>query len=297
MKRSEFLKQLALISTGTLILPRFSYKTDSPFRELRNGVGTFSMRGGTIGWYAGGDSIAVVDSQYEDTASQFLNGITDYGDGTGLTLINSHHHGDHTSGNPIFRDAGYRIVAHEEVPRLQQQSVGDGANAVTAQETYSESLDIDLGHEQIRLRYHGRAHTSGDSVIRFNNANNIHMGDLVFNRLYPFIDIDGGASIAGWIELLETVANGADSDTIFIFGHGNPEFGVTGDYSDLLHMRDFLTKVLEHTQEGIDAGKSREEITEVHSFDEFPDFVSPSDFLSLPRNLNAAYRDLTENSD
>lgn len=297
MKRSDFLKQLALISAGTFVLPKLSFRQNSPFTELRGSVGIFSMRGGTIGWYTGGDAIAVVDSQYEDTAADFLNGIREYGDGPQLTLINSHHHGDHTSGNPIFRDAGYRIVAHEEVPRLQQQSVGAGTNAVTAQETYSESLEIDLGDEQIHLRYHGRAHTSGDSVIRFNNANIIHMGDLVFNRLYPFIDIDGGASIAGWIDLLETVADGADSDTLFIFGHGNPEFGVTGDYGDLLHMRDFLTKVLEHTREGIDAGKSREEITEVHSFDEFPDFVSPSDFLSLPRNLNAAYRDLTENSD
>ena len=69
---------------------------------------------------------------------------------------------------------------------------------------------------------------------------------------------------------------------------------MTGSADDLLHKRDFLAKLLEHTQEGIDAGRSREEITSQESFDEFPDFISPSDFLSLPRNLSVAYQELTE---
>jgi len=294
MNRSSFLKHIALLSAGSALLPRLKVFQNSPFTELRNGIGTFSMRGGTIGWLARPGFTVVVDSQYSDTASDFLEGISRFDGGPETVLINSHHHGDHTSGNVTFREAGYRILAHEQVPGLQRSGSDNPDEVVAADETYSENLELDAGDETVLLKYYGNAHTGGDSVTWFENSNIAHMGDLVFNRLYPFIDRDGGASIEGWISLLERVSAEADSDTIFIFGHGNPEFGITGSSADLLHMRDFLSKVLEHTQQGISAGRSREEITQVESFDEFPDFISPSDFLSLPRNLNVAYRELTE---
>ncbi|REL39306.1 MBL fold metallo-hydrolase [Rhodohalobacter sp. SW132] len=294
MNRSSFLKHLALLSAGTALLPRLKVFQNSPFTEIRNGIGTFSMRGGTIGWMARPGFTVVVDSQYSDTASDFLEGISRFDSGPETVLINSHHHGDHTSGNGTFREAGYRIFAHEQVPVLQRRGADNPDEVVAADETYSENLELDAGNETVLLKYYGNAHTGGDSVTWFENSNIAHMGDLVFNRLYPFIDRDGGASIEGWINLLERVSDEADSDTIFIFGHGNPEFGITGSSADLLHMRDFLSKVLEHTQQGISAGRSREEITQIESFDEFPDYISPSDFLSLPRNLNVAYRELTE---
>lgn len=294
MNRSSFLKHLALLSAGTALLPRLKVFQNSSFTELRNGIGTFSMRGGTIGWLARPGFTVVVDSQYSDTASDFLEGIGRFDGGPETVLINSHHHGDHVSGNGVFRDAGYRILAHEQVPHLQRRGAGEPDGVVAAEETYSDRMELDAGNETVILKYYGNAHTGGDTVTWFENANIAHMGDLVFNRLYPFIDRDGGASISGWIKLLETVADEADSDTLFIFGHGNPEFGVTGSRVDLLHMRDFLSKVLEYTQQGIDAGRSRDEIIQTELFEEFPDFISPSDFLSLPRNLNVAYRELTE---
>lgn len=294
MNRSSFLKHLALLSAGTALLPRLKVFQNSSFTELRNGIGTFSMRGGTIGWLARPGFTVVVDSQYSDTASDFLEGIGRFDGGPETVLINSHHHGDHVSGNGVFRDAGYRILAHEQVPHLQRRGAGEPDGVVAAEETYSDRMELDAGNETVILKYYGNAHTGGDTVTWFENANIAHMGDLVFNRLYPFIDRDGGAFISGWIKLLETVADEADSDTLFIFGHGNPEFGVTGSRVDLLHMRDFLSKVLEYTQQGIDAGRSRDEIIQTELFEEFPDFISPSDFLSLPRNLNVAYRELTE---
>lgn len=294
MNRSSFLKHLALLSAGTALLPGLKVFQNSSFTELRNGIGTFSMRGGTIGWLARPGFTVVVDSQYSDTASDFLEGIGRFDGGPETVLINSHHHGDHVSGNGVFRDAGYRILAHEQVPHLQRRGAGEPDGVVAAEETYSDRMELDAGNETVILKYYGNAHTGGDTVTWFENANIAHMGDLVFNRLYPFIDRDGGAFISGWIKLLETVADEADSDTLFIFGHGNPEFGVTGSRVDLLHMRDFLSKVLEYTQQGIDAGRSRDEIIQTELFEEFPDFISPSDFLSLPRNLNVAYRELTE---
>jgi len=294
MKRIDFLKKVALISAGTAFLPKLNFFQDSPFTELRGGTGIFSMRGGTMGWFVSDDVKIVIDSQYAQTAAEFLGGIDSFGGGPETILINTHHHGDHTSGNGTFREAGYKIIAHERVPILQRRSADDKDSVVAAEETFAKQHELDLGNETAHIKYYGPAHTSGDSVTWFHEANVAHMGDLMFNRLYPYIDRGSGASIENWITVLEMVVDKTDSDTQFIFGHANPEFGPVGTANDLLHKRDFLTKLLEHTQEGLDAGQSREEITQVDSFEEFPDFISPSDFLSLPRNLDVAYRELTE---
>lgn len=295
MKRIDFLKQIAFLSAGSAFLPKLSLFQDSNFAELRNGIGIFTMRGGTIGWFVTDDAIVAIDSQYPDPASTFVDGISNYGGGPEKVLFNTHHHGDHTEGNSVFAENGYRIIGHANVPDLQRMSAQDADNQPTVPDTtFEEDFDLSVGNETIHAKYYGPAHTNGDSVIWFENANVAHMGDLMFNRLYPFIDRGAGAMIANWIITLEKVVSEADSNTQFIFGHGNPEFGVTGNSNDLLHMRDFLSHLMEYTREGITAGKSKEELMDIESFDEFPDYISPSDFLSLSRNVDVAYRELTE---
>lgn len=295
MKRVDFLKQIALLSAGTAFLPKLKFLQDSNFTELRNGVGIFTMRGGTIGWFTTDDAIVAIDSQYPDPAGTFVNDISNFGGGPEKVLFNTHHHGDHTNGNPVFAENGYEIIGQANVPGLMNQSAEDSYTPPTVPgTTFDENFDLSVGTETIHAKYYGPGHTNGDSVIWFENANIAHMGDLVFNRLYPYIDRGGGAMIANWITLLEEVAYEADSDTQFIFGHGNPDFGVTGSSDDLLYMRDFLSHLMEYTRKGIADGKSKEELMDIQSFDKFPDTISPSDFLSLSNNVEVAYRELTE---
>lgn len=294
MKRVDFLKQLIFLSAGSALLPKLKILQDSPFAELRNGVGIFTMQGGTIGWFTTDDAIVTIDSQYPDPAGKFISGISNFGGGPEKVLFNTHHHGDHTNGNAVFAENGYRIIAHANVPDLQRISAEGSENQPTVPDTtFEDDFELSVGNETIHAKYYGPAHTKGDSVIWFENANVAHVGDLMFNRLYPFIDRDGGALIANWIPLLEQVVDEADSDTLFVFGHGSPNFGVTGNSDDLLHMRDFLSHLMEYTRKGIADGKSREEITSIQSFNEFP-YFSPGEFLTLPRNVDVAWRELTE---
>ncbi|NBC05048.1 MAG: MBL fold metallo-hydrolase [Bacteroidetes bacterium] len=295
MKRIDFLKQVALLSAGSAFLPKLKFLQDSNFTELRNGVGIFTMQGGTIGWFTTEDAIVAIDSQYPDPAGNFISGISNFGGGPEKVLFNTHHHGDHTGGNSVFEQNSYQIIGHANVPDLMRMSAEGSDNQPTVPgTTFEEQYDMDMGNETIHAKHYGPAHTGGDSVIWFENANVAHMGDLMFNRLYPFIDRGGGALIANWITTLENVVSEANSDTQFIFGHGNPEFGVTGSGDDLLHMRDFLSHLMEYTRRGIADGHSKEELMDIESFDEFPNFVSPSDFLSLSRNVDVAYRELTD---
>jgi glyoxylase-like metal-dependent hydrolase (beta-lactamase superfamily II) len=213
-------------------------------------------------------------------------------------LINTHHHGDHTAGNPAFQSFANNIVAHENVPGYQMQAAKNrGQDAVDAQVvadmTFTDSWKQDVGDEIVHARHYGPAHTGGDSVIYFEKANIAHMGDLVFNRAYPYIDPGAGASIQNWIIVLETVADELPSDTIYIFGHGSSEYGITGSKGDVLRKKAFLEELLAYTQSGIDQGLSKEEIASTEVLPGFEDFAAPGWSLSLEFNINTAYDELT----
>ncbi len=297
MKRRDFLIRSSFFVAGSaLTFPKLLQKIQpEAFTPIRRNVGIFQGRGGTIGWLADSNAVVAIDSQFPGSARDFISGVKYYSEQNIDTLINTHHHGDHTAGNPAFRGIVKQIVAHENVPGLQKAAAnaqGNGDEQVYPDVTYENEWSLDTGDEMIRLNYYGPAHTGGDSVITFEKANVIHMGDLVFNRWYPFIDRNGGASVQNWVTVLEKTVENSDNDTRFIFGHGNSEFGVTGTKQDVLVMRDFLQKLLDEVQSGLDAGKSKEEITNVESFPEFPNHISPGARLSLQTNLATTYDEL-----
>jgi len=83
------------------------------FTPVRRNVGTFTMRGGTVGWLVNPRGVAVVDTQFPAEARVLLEGLQTRSSNRGVdVLLNTHHHGDHTSGNPVFRGVAKRVVAH-----------------------------------------------------------------------------------------------------------------------------------------------------------------------------------------
>jgi cyclase len=268
------------------------------FKPLRREVGYFTARGGTIGWLASPSAVAAVDTQFPDTAKLFLEGLPGRGGRKLDVLVNSHHHGDHTGGNGVFKPETKMIVAHVNVPRLQRERAERDKTLdrqAYADTTFPESWRKEVGAEVISARYFGPAHTSGDIVTLFEKANVIHMGDLIFNRMYPVIDRPGGASIRGWVAVLDKVTKTYPADAMFIFGHGSAKFGVTGQRADLRVMRDYLSGLLDHVQKKISAGEPKEKVVVLDNLPGFPDFhVAPGPQNRLPSNLGVAYDELTE---
>ncbi len=274
-------------------------QTEAPasvsFTSLRRDVGLFTGRGGTIGWLITPDAVVVVDSQYPDTARQCLDGVKARSSRPIDFLANTHHHGDHTAGNVIFRPAVRSIVSHQNVPALQKRSADEKpttAHQAYADKTYDKVWQQALGREILRLQYFGPAHTSGDSVVTFVNANVAHMGDLVFRERHPFVDRSAGASIKNWIVLLDEVLRAHDNDTIYIFGHAKEGLGVSGTATELRAMRSYLTAVLEVAQKGIAGGKSRDEILAIEVIPKFEQYEGPRP-RAIAHVLGAAYDELT----
>jgi glyoxylase-like metal-dependent hydrolase (beta-lactamase superfamily II) len=318
MNRREFIRSSLVLSAGMAAAGRLGAQAGAPaagvsatqFTPLRRDVGIFTGRGGTIGWLASRDALAVVDTQFPDTALVCLKGIPGIGNRTIDATINTHHHLDHTAGNVVFKPASRELVAQANVPKLQfnaatraEQSVrldspkidpaAMVASQVYADTTFTDVWRRELGSEIITAEFRGPAHTGGDAVVVFEKANVVHMGDLVFNRIYPFVDRPGGATIRGWVKSLEDSAAAYPADAVYVFGHGNPRFGVTGKRADLLGMRDFFTAVLEHVQGEMAAGHDKPAVVALENMPGFPDYHAP-----LPNRLGlilgAAFDELTD---
>ncbi len=262
------------------------------FTSLRGGVGIFTGQGGTIGWLVSPDGVIVVDTQMGPTAKTCFDGINERSGKRPIDCVfNTHHHYDHTGGNGIFKPAARRVVAHENVPALQKAGARPGTEAeqVYADTPFTDRFSATIGKEKVSAVHYGPAHTAGDGIITFEQANVVHVGDLVFNRRLPVLDRPGGCRIVGWIAVLERAVKDHPADALYVFGHAKPGLQPTGTKDDVLYQRDFLSALLDYTKGEIKAGKTRDQIVKAApELKGFPDHGPLTE-----RVLAAAYEELT----
>jgi glyoxylase-like metal-dependent hydrolase (beta-lactamase superfamily II) len=267
------------------------------FTAIRRNVGFFTGRGGTVGYLIDATGVAVVDSQFPDSAKLLLEGLNERSKSRPVDrLINTHHHGDHTAGNIVFKGTVKRVIAHAKA--AEHMRTPPGAKPPETEQLYPDGTFTDtwreqVGDEWIRARYYGPAHTRGDAVVTFERANVAHMGDLMFNQRHAIVDRAAGASIKGWIGVLEKAASDHAADTIFIFGHAGQNVPVTGGRADLMTLRDYFTALFVFVGTQIKAGRSRDEILAMR--EPLEGFESLGRFGNAnPRDpLTVAYEELT----
>jgi cyclase len=299
---------LVLSSTAAAAVPLRSLFAQTPpappltrFADIRRNVGYFSGRGGTIGWLVNKDAVVVIDTQFPDTAAICLDGLkTKSGRGVDV-VFNTHHHGDHTAGNGTFKPATKQIVAHARVPELQKQAAAQPPPpnqpppppVVSADVTFDKTWSTNAGDEKVIATHYGPGHTGGDSIIRFDQANVVHMGDLFFHERHPFIDRPAGASIQNWIKTLETVAKEQPADVQYIAGHSKQDLPVLLSRTELMKFRDYLDAVLSHAKKGISQGQSKDAITALKELPGFEGYQEAPPRLTLAAALGVAYDELT----
>ncbi len=234
---------------------------------LRNGVDMISAAGGNLAVFHGPDGVLLVDADYAELSARLLSTVAELAaaNPTIRYLVNTHWHFDHTSGNENFVRAGATLIAHEGVGRLlsddQVMPALGGREVPAAPEqarptvTFNDRLNLTLNGELIHLVHMPDAHTDGDIIVHFRDADVVHMGDLFFNGMYPYIDVDNGGNLPGMVRAVEEVLAHSREATLFIPGHG--PLASRDDLQAYAHM---LGTVRDRVQAFIESGKSREEV-------------------------------------
>ena len=285
-------------------------------KPLSGGVYALYGRGGNIGFFVGPDAVLVVDSQFKDIAPGIVAEIRRVSDKPIKFLLNTHHHGDHVGGNEIFRRFAM-IVAHDNVRKRMLASPADilrdypaqleaarkagneqavkalseqieWAKKVKVEEipapimTFDSELRIHIGDETIQVWHLPPAHTDGDSVVYFEKAKVLHMGDDLFNKVIPFIDIAGGGSVKGYLAALDRVVARVPGDAVVIPGHGE----IT-DVAGIKAFRQYIADLLAAAQKARAAGKSKEDFVKDVDLPAYKDFQGYKDRFKA--NAGSAY--------
>lgn len=288
--------------------------------------------GGNVGILVTGAGVLVVDDQYENVAQGIVDRIRALTDRPIRYLVNTHYHGDHTGGNPVFVKFA-EIVAHENVrPRLLEypetirrtfpgrvkaieaeiatlkdaadpwrlsleKDLGllkfflDGAEKFQIDKaappgiTYDGRLRLYLGGQEVEIFHVGPGHTDGDSLVYFRREKVLHMGDLFFNGMYPFIDALGGGSERGYIENIDRALALVLPDTRVIPGHGP-----TSDIATLKRYRDFLAELRRKVEKAVASGMSKPDAVRSIKMEAYPD-IKPS-FRTLGNAVDVIYDEL-----
>lgn len=295
------MKRRTFIQNGSMLIPALwsgeyllrSLAADPwNIKMLTKEIGIFTERGGTILFYLSKAGTVVVDSQFPEQAGHLIDEIKKKTIQPYEVLINTHHHGDHSGGNIVFKDLVKRVLAHSN-SKINQMRVAKERNTEATQlypsQTFDKVWSEKIGKERVTLHYFGAGHTNGDSLIHFEKANIVHLGDLMFNRRHPNVDRSAGANIKSWIQVLEETNKVFNSRTQFVFGHAAEGYPVTGTHADLISFKNYLTAVMEFTSQSIAKGTTLEELVKATTIPGAPEWKGDG----IVRPLTAAFEELT----
>jgi len=186
-------------------------------------------KGGNIALLTGPQGLLLVDDDYKEMSGPLQQALKNHGGPEKLIyIINTHWHGDHTGGN-LELGSTTQIIAHDnvrvrllttqEIKLFGMISPPYPKHALPSL-TYDKTLNLYINNETIRIAHYPNGHTDGDSVVFFNNANVVHMGDHYFSGFFPFVDVDHGGNVVQLAANIKTILTLIDDNTRVIPGHG-----------------------------------------------------------------------------
>ena len=279
---------LIIISAGSIL----AQETEITFKSTELSEGLFMLEGqggfagGNLGLLTGSDGIILIDDALEPLAGKVIKAVQRHTGQPVDFVINTHVHGDHVGGNAALHQTGATIITHDNIRR--RMLADNAARDALPEVTFSDSVTFHLNGHTALVFHVPHAHTDGDAAIRFSDINVIHSGDLLFNGLFPFIDLDSGGSVSGYIVGQEKLLSMADADTKIISGHGP-----LASKADLQAAHDMLADALARVKRQVDAGKSEAEILADNPLALYHDDWNWG-FITTERMTRTLYRSLTE---
>ena len=265
----------------------------TPLRDGLWAVADLTLGGNTLVHADEGEAL-LIDTKFPYLAGALLRDTRALagGEGAPITLVNTHHHADHTGGNAIVVPES-TAHAHAraldriggQLARFRQTAAGGpgqlsrtgasrdlielAATAADGAESWTEDdvvpgntitdagATLEVGSTRIEIHHFGAGHTDNDLVVHLPERGLVHTGDLVFNGTHPFYDPDGGVDARGWVAALKRVRGLCDPDTTVVPGHGP-----VGDRSIIDAMISYHERLIEEVQRAIEAGERREDVVE-----------------------------------
>jgi cyclase len=312
--RREWLQQARMLAGSAVVIsawPEWVYGYAQPaaatdqLAAMRNQMGAAPVTsstlapnltmlagpGGNVVVLNGADGKVVVDTFVQPAWNNLKAALDKLGNQRIATVIDTHWHFDHADNNAPLRKLGAEIVAHDNTKKRLSEShdlLGAKFPPSPAEAlptvTFSATRRIDANADQVMLGKIPNAHTDTDIYIKFQKANVLHLGDVFFNGMYPFIDASTGGSIGGMIEGTNFSMKQADASTKIVPGHGP-----LGDLKSLTTYRDMLVTVRERVAKLKKTGQSLKEVLSAQPTKDLDPtwgkgFMQPNDFLAIVYN-------------
>jgi len=275
--------------------------------KLKDNLYVLKGGGGNTSVFVTANGVVVVDSKNPGWGQPVLDKIKTLTDKPVTTLINTHTHGDHVSGNVEFPATVDIVVqantaenmkkmipnstaADQTVPAqtIFQQNGGKGL----PKHTFKDKMTLGKGADEVDLFYFGRGHTNGDAWVLFPSLRVVHAADIFSGKNIPLLDANNGGSATEIANSLEKGYNSLNGkyDTI-VTGHSNEM--TPADLKEYIAFnRDFVSDV----QSAMKAGKSAADVAASWKipakYTGYAQISTPADQVRIKNNVNLAYKEL-----
>jgi glyoxylase-like metal-dependent hydrolase (beta-lactamase superfamily II) len=212
--------------------------------------------GGNTAVFVTANGVVVVDAKNPGWGQPILDKIKELTPKPVTTLINTHTHGDHVSGNVEFPATVDVVVQENTKANMEKMDIfKQNNNRGMAKRTFKDKMTIGRGADQIDLYYFGPGHTNGDAWVVFPALRTAHLGDLFAGKGLPLVDAANGGSVLQYPDTLNKGYNAIKNVDTVINGHSN----TTTTWADVKQFAEFNQDFLTWAQAALKSGKTPEQ--------------------------------------
>ena len=281
----------AVLLIGVTVAHAQNMATEIAATEVTPGIYMLGGANGfssNMGLLVGDDRVVLIDDGMAPITADLVATVDKLADRPIDFIVNTHVHGDHVGSNATLADNGAVIFAHDNIrKRLVEAPDPAGGVGGLPVVTFGDAVTFHVNGLEAYVFHVARAHTDGDAVIHLRGANVIVAGDLHFNYMFPFIDLDSGGSVRGFMDGQRHIIKMADADTIIIPGHG-----ALASRADLQAALDMLVDAEGRVEALVLEGKTEKDVLAANPLADYHDTWNWG-FITTERMTRTLYRSLT----